>query len=113
MKLLETYGDAQEARRVCELLEEKGIPIFVEGVGVRGVPQAAVFVCIDSQFKDALTILQFPSHEPAQPIDAMQFHRDIDADGMKSTFDYLLVPGLVVIALCMLLFIVVYFINAL
>lgn len=112
MKLLDSYSDSDEADRVCGLLEEKGIPVFRERAGsVRGRMEDAVFVCLDQQFEDARTILQFPSHTPAEPVDAEQFHRDVEADGMKSTFDYLFVPGLVIIAGIVILFAAIYFLG--
>jgi len=108
MKLLGIFSSSAEADRVCGMLEEKGIPVFRERPEPRSGLQDSVFVCLDAQFDDAQEILRDPSHEPAQPIDIAQFRKDVESDGMKSTFDFLFVPSLIIIAVGVLLIAVMY-----
>ncbi len=113
MKLLDTYSDSDEADRVCSLLEEKGIPVFRQNVGgYRRSPGFPVFVCLDPQMEDARTILKFPSHTPAEPMDAKQFHCEVEADSMKLTFNYLFVPCLVIVVVIAILLTAIYFLAA-
>jgi hypothetical protein len=111
MKLLGIYIDSAEADRVCGLLEEKGILVFRERPEPRSGLQDAVFVCLDSQLDDAQAVLRDPSYEPAQPIDVAQYRQDLVSDGMKSVFNYLFVPSLIIIAVCVLLVAAMNFIN--
>jgi hypothetical protein len=106
--------DGGEATRLCGLLEEKGIPIyrgrksFGSGSGwiMAGYP---LFVCLDSQFKDAQTILKFPSHVPAEPVDAKKFHEDIEAAGYGPVLHLILLPALGIGLLCLLVIWAVYY----
>ena len=110
MKLLCSVDDPFEADRICSLLEEKGIPIYRKasgaGLGVIGyLPNTqryrkTLFVCIDSQFDDALNILKFPSHDPAEPVDSQQFHEDIEAAGYGPVLHLILLPALGIGLLC-------------
>jgi hypothetical protein len=115
MKRLCNVGTFEEAHRIQSLLESKGIPIdWRGGAAVRNIRMpyfAALYVCVDSQLEDARAILRDPSHEPAEAIDVAQYRRDIETDGMKSVFDFLFVPGLVIIAVCVILIAVIYYIN--
>ena len=115
MKRLCIVSTFEEAQRIQSLLEGKGIPIdWRGGSTVRNDRQpysAPLYVCLDSQFEDAQTILRDPSHEPAQPVDVEQYRRAIESDGMKSVFDYLFIPSLIIIAVCVVLIAVIYFIN--
>jgi hypothetical protein len=118
MKLLWSIDDPFEADRICSLLEEKGIPIYRKasgaGLGVIGyLPNTqryrkTLFVCIDSQLDDALTILRFPSHNPAEPVDSQQFHEDIEAAGYGPVLDVILGPALLIGLGCLVLIFVVY-----
>jgi len=115
MKRLCNASTFEEAHRIQSLLENKGIPIDCRGgSAVRNVRMpyfASLYVCLDSQFEDARAILRDPSHEPAEAIDVPQYRRNIETDGMKSVFDFLFVPGLVIIGVCVILIAVIYFIN--
>ena len=116
MKRLCVVSTFEEADRIARLLEGKGIPIDWRGGSatrnVRAPYSAALYVCLDSQFEDALAILRDPSHVPAQPVDAAQYRLDIEVDGMKSVLNYLLAPCLVVVAIFVLLIVAIYFTHS-
>ena len=115
MKRLCNVGTFEEAHRIQSLMESKGIQIdWRGGAAVRNarIPYfAALYVCLDSQFEDACAILRDPSHQPAEAIDVARYRRDLESDGMKSVFNFLFVPGLVIIAVCVILIAVIYSIK--
>ena len=112
MKLLCVRFDDDVATRLCSLLEEKGIPIYrgspFNGRGSRlgGYP---LFVCLDSQFKDAKTILKLPAHTPSEPVDVRKFHEDIEEAGYGSVLHLILLPALGIGLLCMAVIWAVYY----
>jgi hypothetical protein len=108
MKLLRICYDPQEAHRIRELLEGKGIPVYIRSEGARAANEWLVFVCLEPQFDDAQTILQFPSHSPAEPVDVGQFKKDIEAAGIDPVFNYLFKPLLASIATCVLPIFIIY-----
>ena len=68
-----------------------------------------LFVCLDSQFKDAKTILKFPSHTPAEAVDVRKFHEDIEEAGYGPVLHLILLPVLGIGLLCLLVIWAVYY----
>ena len=80
MKLVFKTDDINEANRFSELLGEKGIPSVVEENGLRNrgshIPVGnVVWIYVNSQYSDALKLIENPNHEVENPIDAEDFSR--------------------------------------
>ena len=77
MRRLAYVSSADEQARITELLESRGIPIYFQstlrGGLFRGMPQGAVFVCINSQYDDAVALLADENHEVRNPVDVDAF----------------------------------------
>lgn len=74
MEFICRFHDADELQRVRGLLRSKGIPTFAPQVESRRMgEQWALFVYLNEQADDARRILRDPGHEPAHPVDAVEF----------------------------------------
>lgn len=115
MKLLCAIEDRVDAFRIRTLLEEKGIPIYCKpnlGFGpgwfFSRSSRTYLFVCMDSQFKDAEAILRFPSHSPSEPVDAQKFHSDVESASYGPVLKMMIGPVLAIGLLCLLVIWAVY-----
>src|SRR5262249_6375222 len=76
MRLIAQTGSIAERDRIARLLESRGIPVFHDKSGqsvlIKTVP---IFVCIDTQYDDALALLANENHEVAAPVDVEAFHK--------------------------------------
>jgi hypothetical protein len=74
MRFLIRSHDESETIRIVALLETKGIACYVQSERqFQALYKAAVFVCFESQYKDALAVLADPNHSIDNPIDVEQF----------------------------------------
>ncbi len=64
----------RDRAEIAALLQSRGIPVHVDW-GWRGrIPnRGAIFVCIDSQYDDAVALLDDEDHEVAEPVDVEAF----------------------------------------
>ena len=69
MKRLTNVYDRNELATVRSLLQSRGVPTYV-GFRRFTTEPFVLFVCIDSQFEDALALMQNPRHSVAHPVDA-------------------------------------------
>ncbi|HKP66230.1 MAG TPA: hypothetical protein VJX31_06360 [Casimicrobiaceae bacterium] len=78
MRRLAYVYSADEQARITELLEGNGIPIYCQA-GTRAVPfiggrsYSTIFVCINSQYDDAVALLANENHEVRNPVDVEAF----------------------------------------
>ena len=102
MRVLTYVHDQSELARIVELMHSKGIPTFSRSakVGRDGVPRWIIFVCLNSQAKDAETILHFPSHTPKVSVNVDTFERAAYSRNM----DVLLRWGLIMLSIVVALF---------
>ena len=64
MKIIAEVFSHDELSRITELLHSKGIPTTSTHIGVRGDYKTVLFVCLEQQYEDALTVMNFPNHTP-------------------------------------------------
>lgn len=85
MRLLFESESHDELTRAKELLEGKGIPVFISSEETYRMRPSAVlykkglWVCLEGQFSDAIKLLKNPSHEVAQPVDVEAFYHSLEA----------------------------------
>lgn len=89
----------EELERLRALLEDHGIPIYVTDSVRAG--RGSVFVCLDSQFEDAVALLRDPHHRVSQPVDVAQFYESLDRATSQAPFTVRALLG--VLALLLLL----------
>jgi hypothetical protein len=82
MKILFHSPFKSEIESAKILLESKGIPVFIGSQNsgpALGILIAAnkytLWSCIDSQYEDALKVLNDPGHEVSEPIDISDFQQ--------------------------------------
>jgi len=102
MRLIAQINDPDERGRVRTLLEDNGIPVFQQQ-GYRDPGAKATFVCIDSQYDDAIALLANPNHEVRDPVDVQEFHRRADTSGSPQLLKAALLVLLGVLLICGLL----------
>lgn len=80
MKFLLKTKEKNELDRIRMLLESRGIPVHVDGenehrLGGHAMPFIGyrLNVVIDSQYEDALKLLEDENHEVANPVDMEEF----------------------------------------
>lgn len=95
MRRLRTFPDDESAHEAARLLESAGIPVFVEETRHSriGMSDARISVYLDSQFEDALLVLEDPTHEVRDPVDIEQFQKHLEK------FDHSLVLNRTLLAL--------------
>ena len=114
MRKLLVVDDSDEADRICALLEDKGIPVSrVWSTAWSGMSSPrpyyqTLYVCLDSQFADAKTILKCPSHDPSEPVNVREYHEYVQAAGDGSVLAYILKPALIIGLVCLALIYAVY-----
>ena len=102
MKLLTQVFSNAERARVEDLLNERGIPTYARGTGGSRTGTALgsdIFVCVDAQFEDAVTLLTDPDHQVSQPIDVAEFKQDVARVGVGPIAKWLVLPVLALVAL--------------
>jgi hypothetical protein len=68
---------SREVARISELLESHGIAVFAEAIGGGlHAMEWCLFVCVASQYDDAMALLADPSHDVVPPIDQQEFERN-------------------------------------
>lgn len=84
MRLLFESESPAELSQAKELLEEKGIPVFISSEETyrlrpsRLIYKKGLWVCLEAQFSDAARLLKSPSHQVARPVDVEEFHRSLE-----------------------------------
>lgn len=84
MRLLFQSDDPSELAKVSEMLEQKGIPVFISSEETYRIRRSAVFfkkglwVCLDEQYSDAARLLENPAHKVAKPADVDAFYRSLE-----------------------------------
>jgi hypothetical protein len=86
MKYLGVAKGSDEAGRIQDLLESRGIPVRIEkesmfrGVHGAGLVYASrIYVCLPSQYPDAVALLTDPNHQVANPVDVSHYWKWVDA----------------------------------
>jgi hypothetical protein len=82
MKPLVYCHDYRTHAEVKRLLDKKGIPTFSRDAGDGGRTPYLVFVCINSQLKDAVILLRDPDHSPSFTVDVEEFYERADTHGL-------------------------------
>jgi hypothetical protein len=96
MKLLVRSTSSEERARIKTLLEDRGIPVF-EQPGYRTVAEAALFVCINEQYDEAIAVLRNDRHEVRNPIDVEAFEAAKRSSGLSAAVKYSLLVLLLVV----------------
>jgi hypothetical protein len=84
MKILFHSTDKPEIYSANLLLTAKGIPTFIgnessgPALGVVFANKYTLWVCLESQYDDAMAILNDPSHEAKEPVDMIDFQEYVD-----------------------------------
>ena len=84
MRLLFESESPVELTQAMELLEEKGIPVFISSEETyrlrpsRVLYKKGLWVCLEEQFSDAAKLLKNPNHEVAKPVDVEAFNRSLE-----------------------------------
>jgi hypothetical protein len=102
MRLLTKAQSRDEQARLVALLESRGIPIYAAtGWTARNPFLGGVFVCIDSQYDDAVALLRDEEHVVADPVDVAEFWKKAPATLPTILKGALIVLGvLVVVTAC-------------
>ena len=91
MRLLFESENSDELTQAKELLEEKGIPVFISSEETyrhrpsRVLYKRGLWVCLEEQFSDAAKLLKNPSHRVARQVDVEAFHRSLE-EAQKEPF---------------------------
>jgi hypothetical protein len=70
----------EEALKLKVRIESAGIPVVISGSGASHLFRTglvSVWVAIDSQYNDALLVLDNPGHIANNPIEVEEFHRAV------------------------------------
>ena len=108
MRVLAHVHDYDELNRLVTLMHDKGIPTYVRTLSTRGVERWILFVCLNSQARDAQIILRDPDHQPSQPVDVNTFERAAYSRGWNQMIKWgLLVLAFVVTAFGLIMYLIV------
>ena len=107
MQLLSTIYSREEEQRLRTLLEENGIPLVILGES-RYSCRGSVWTYLNSQYKDAIALLNNPEHVVSNPIDVIEFYNHIEL--MKQDSSLLLQYALKILGIVAILFTVAVFI---
>lgn len=111
MKLLRETKDKNELDHIRTLLESRGIPVHVgeehqHHLGGHAMPflRYRLHVILDSQYDDALKLLEDENHEVAEPVDIKAF-RDYEEQARPEVMNRILGwMGVIVLVLSVLLY---------
>lgn len=85
MKLLLETKEKHELDRVRMLLESRGVPVHVDSedqhrLGGHAMPflRYRLHVVLDSQYDDAMKLLEDENHEVAEPVDMAAFRDEME-----------------------------------
>jgi hypothetical protein len=103
MKLVFKTDDINEANEVCALLSESGVPSCVQenSFGNRGfhIPEGnGVWIFVNSQYSDALSLIKDPEFQVTNPIDPNELEGHIqnsEPTVLGDMFRKVLIYGLV------------------
>lgn len=118
MKLLRETKDKNELDHLRTLLESRGIPVHVgeehqHQLGGHAMPflRYRLHVILDSQYDDALKLLEDENHEVAEPVDIKAF-RDYEEQARPEVMNRILGwMGVIVLVLSVLLYLMVQVAN--
>jgi len=99
VKLLAVLDDEDEALSLVGLLEDNGIPIFQKTRSGKLTYQAHIWVCLDSQFDDAVALKRNPDHEVREPVDVKSYYEQSRTYGLDLLARYSLIVLAAVAAL--------------
>ncbi|MGD8785548.1 MAG: hypothetical protein PVG75_13980 [Thioalkalispiraceae bacterium] len=117
MKYVDKTATLDEANQIKTLLESRGIPAFVSNKRYARLSPPftpyylGVFIYIDSQYEDALALINNPEHTVKQPVDVTEFYQLLDRpehkqavyQAMNHFIGWMLVVGIVCIVLIYIL----------
>ncbi|MGD8525379.1 MAG: DUF2007 domain-containing protein [Thioalkalispiraceae bacterium] len=89
MELVYTTSSLDEANQVKQQLEEAGIPAMITGENVSRIQlpflssNLGVFIYINNQYDDAMSLLREPSHQVNTAIDVEAFYQVMESQEMK------------------------------
>jgi hypothetical protein len=77
MKLLGFWNDHSDASATLSLLESHGVPTHTKysQLSRAGRSRLAIYVCLDSQYPDAVAVLQNPKHRVSNPVNVAEYRR--------------------------------------
>ena len=88
MKLLAVLDDEDEALLLKETLEDHGIPVYLATRSGKLTYQAHIWVCLDSQFDDAVALRRYPGHEVRNPVDVQSYYEQSRTYGLDTIARY-------------------------
>lgn len=107
MRLLKEILDGRELGTLKALLEERGIPVYVAGTGLRD-PNAGetkeLWICLEGQYEDAVALLGDPHHKVAHSVDVAEFYRIAAKEKQRPLLS---VPAMVGIIVGIVLFVAI------
>lgn len=115
MKLLTGYYTKEEATDLQEYLEENGIAVHVEYEGVKGNGlKYSVFTALDSQYQDALLLMETPSHIVVHRADVSDYQAYVAGTEGKAKALGSMLKGMGIAALLTAAFagLIIYFVRA-
>jgi hypothetical protein len=112
MKLIRETKDKNELDHICTLLESRGIPVHVgeehqHQLGGHAMPflRYRLHVVLDSQYDDALKLLEDENHEVAEPVDIKAFRECEEEEARPEVMNRMLGwMGVMVLILSVLLY---------
>lgn len=94
MKLIQKLNDIDEANQLVELFEECGIPSEVNENELRNrgthIPEGnEVWIYINSQYTDALKLMEDNNHIVENPVNITDFYTSIESTKLKAELNQL------------------------
>jgi hypothetical protein len=83
MRVLLHVHDPQELSRITQLMADKGIATHAISPTRRGPWRWIVFVCLNSQYEDAVRLLRDESHVVSSSIDVDAFNRNAKTRNLR------------------------------
>ena len=86
MKLLIRHAELQYLDELRRRLEASGIPAFVSnrnhaGIPPIGVPKSSLWIYIDEQYREAVSLIHDPGYRVKEPVDMAYF------ESLRQSFD--------------------------
>jgi len=89
MELVYTTSSLDEANEIKDKLENAGIPVMIAGENVTRIQlpflsnNLGVFVYINNQYDDAMSLINNPEHKVTTAVDIDAFYKVIESREMK------------------------------
>lgn len=94
MKFVYQAYTLAEANEIKELLENAGIPASISNKGfsqlhVPFIPHTlGVFIYINTQYNDAIALINNKNHDVAEPVDVNEFYRILNSTSHKEAMHH-------------------------